>query len=174
MMHGPRLAGCQPNLKGRSVLHSSRSPSVNRLSAPRPVSSPSTYCVPISKLRLFWTDVIRCITLYIQFQPTSTPSLPIFNQRYNTGSTSLTKWKKSSRARAPRVRTPPNSSRSRLAKAELGQSPPPIHSPSCNLSLPVQQSLTSVLSPVSFASLFCTSRRTVLFPNLPPTRNARL
>lgn len=112
-------------------MHSSLSPSVNRLSAPRPVSyllTPSTYCVPISKFRLFWTDVIRCITLYIYIQPASTPSLPMFNQRYDTGSTSLTKWKKSSRARAPRVRTPPNSFRSRLAKAELGQSPPPIHS----------------------------------------------
>src|SRR5258706_6838434 len=81
------------------------------------------------------------------------------------GSTSLTKWKKSSRVHAPRVRTPFNSCFLRLPRPELGQSPTPIHFPSSDISQPVQRSLTSVLSPVSFTSLFSISRRTVLFPN---------
>lgn len=178
MMRGPRLVGCQPSLKGRSVLHSSASPCVNHPSAPRPVSPlPSHFSFFI--LRAYFQSQIRLLlTLFVAslsaIKSNARPPLlfPCSIARVasnDSGSTSPTKWKKSSRAHTQRVCTPPNSSCSRLPEDDLGQSPTPIHSPSRDVSQPVPRRLTSVLSPVSFASLFFISRRPVLFPNSPPT-----
>ena len=146
MMRGPRLVGCQPSLKGRSVLHSSASsasPCVNRPSAPRPVSPlPSHFSFFILRA-YFQSQTKLLLTLFVAslspIKSNARPPLlfPCSIPRIasnDSGSTSLTKWKKSSRAHTPRVRTPPNSSWSRLPKAGLEQSPTPIHSPSRDVS----------------------------------------
>ena len=58
-MHGPRLVGCQPSLKGRSILRSSASPSVNhprRHGLSLPYLSFSVllpYCTPILNTKIY-------------------------------------------------------------------------------------------------------------------------